>query len=101
MHGPDIVLLDVALSIALGGDCLQMWAYCGPSRPYSARWLPSRWRRDAPAPRRHPLGSRHPTAPSGSGWAPFSLVSLHTALNGRCPALTMIGLRLLMETGVI
>ncbi|SDN39931.1 Transposase DDE domain group 1 [Streptomyces wuyuanensis] len=42
VHDPGKILLDVALAVALGGDCLADVACCGPSRPCSGRWPPTR-----------------------------------------------------------
>ncbi len=42
VRDPGKILLDVALAVALGGDCLADVATCGPSRPCSGRWPPAR-----------------------------------------------------------
>jgi hypothetical protein len=42
VHDPGKILLDIALAVALGGDCLADVASCGPSRPSSVRSPPTR-----------------------------------------------------------
>lgn len=42
VHDPGKILLDVALAVALGGDCLADVGCCGPSRRCSGRWPPIR-----------------------------------------------------------
>lgn len=42
VHDPGKVLLDVALAVALGGDCRRTSVCCGPSRRCSGRWPPIR-----------------------------------------------------------
>ncbi|MDQ0578010.1 hypothetical protein QF030_000188 [Streptomyces rishiriensis] len=37
VHDPGNILLDVALAVALGGDCLRMSGCCEPSRRCSGR----------------------------------------------------------------
>ena len=32
IHDPGKIITDLALSLALGGDCLAIWPCCGPSR---------------------------------------------------------------------
>jgi hypothetical protein len=42
VHDPGKILLEVALTVALGGDCLaDVGMCCGPSRPCSGRWPPT------------------------------------------------------------
>ncbi|MEU5734746.1 hypothetical protein ABZ797_38545 [Streptomyces antimycoticus] len=42
VHDPGKVVLDLALAVAMAGIAWPMWACCGPSRPCSGRWPPTR-----------------------------------------------------------
>ncbi|MEU2490958.1 transposase [Streptomyces sp. NPDC007883] len=62
MHDPGKILLDVALAVALGGDCLADVAMLRASRPCSGRWPPTRWSPASSTPSQPP--GRRPWGPS-------------------------------------
>ncbi len=40
VHDPAKILTDIAIAVALGGDCAADLAWCGPSPNCSGRWPP-------------------------------------------------------------
>ena len=81
VHDPGKIVLDLAVALALGGDCLADIACCGPSRACSARSPPTRrcpgWSTPSP---RTPTGrwrrSTRPAPPPGRGCGRWP-VSMH------------------------
>jgi hypothetical protein len=45
VHDPGKIIADLAVTLALGGDCWPTWRCCGPSRGCSGRWPRTPWSR--------------------------------------------------------
>ena len=43
VHSPGKIIADLAVAVALGGDCLADMAMLRASRSFSGRWPPTRW----------------------------------------------------------